>query len=152
MSDCLRPSGLLCSLSQTCEWRQGGGNGMSPWLLPWRLMLCLLCPASQRPRIISLFIIQFLIIKGRLNPAWYTANPDYDITRLICSYSLTLNRACRCTHWKGQTFLKETSKMNLFPFTASAKSKGDEEWSVRDDVWWCSGTRRGGKLSWCQTN
>lgn len=38
----------------------------------------------------------------------YTANPDYDITRLICSHILTLNWAC--THWGGQTSLKEASK------------------------------------------
>ncbi len=109
-------------------------------------MLCLLCPANQHSRIISLFIIQFLIIKGGLNPTRYTANPDYDITRLIWSIFLTYKWEDRHTHthWREQTslknpFWKQSSETNMFLcFTVSRKNKcviRSEVWTVR-----CEGT------------
>ena len=100
---------------------------MSPWLPPHRLMFCLLCPANQWPRIISLFIIQFLIIKGGLNPMWYTANPDYDITRLICYFIPYLYSDERLLYLKNtpqkNPFWKHSSRMNMFPFTVSDNNK-----------------------------
>ncbi len=84
---------------------------------------------------------------------WYPTNPDYDITRLICSY-ISLNWGYRYV-LKGyftslkNPFRKHSSKTNLFPFTVSDKNKSVE----KSEVWTmkCEGTvAQSGRESWVQ--
>ena len=100
---------------------------MSPWLLPQRLKLCLLCHANQPPWIILLFIIQFLIISRGPKPTWYATNPDYDITGLIHYYISEFTPRARrdmlksCFTWMKIPSWKHQSEMNLFPLTTWGK-------------------------------
>lgn len=58
---------------------------------------------------------------------WYTANPDYDITRLICYFIPYLYSDERLLYLKNtpqkNPFWKHSSRMNMFPFTVSDNNK-----------------------------
>lgn len=122
---------------------------MSPWLLPQRLKLCLLCHANQPPWIILLFIIQFLIISRGPKPTWYATNSDYDITGLIRYYISEFTPRARRDMLKSSfTRMKIPSwkhrlEMNLFPLTTSGKHKC----LVKSKGWSYGSTKREGRLS-----